>query len=186
MMKHAALLRGMSTQESDHNLATYHLHTGYQNRGGAVAYPSLGAIVARELGKRDVPLPNFVCIGRGPQDAISSGFLGPDCQALGVTDPVRGLDFIEPEGSARSFDRQVDLLKQLEKPFQESYKGGAAEAHRTAADRAVRLMNSEQKRAFDLSSEPDSVRESYGQPGRPVAGPRKPGKAGEGASGSFG
>ena len=47
LMKHAAILRGMSTQESDHKLATYHLHTGYQNRAGAVAFPSLGAIVAK-------------------------------------------------------------------------------------------------------------------------------------------
>src|SRR5262245_15562205 len=31
-MKHAAILRGMSTLESDHQLATYHVHTGYQQR----------------------------------------------------------------------------------------------------------------------------------------------------------
>ena len=99
-MKHAAILRGMSTLESDHKLATYHLHTGYQNRAGAVAFPSLGAIVAKELGKRDVPLPNFVSIGRGPQEALSAGFLGPNHQPLAVTDPVRGLDFIEPARSA--------------------------------------------------------------------------------------
>src|SRR5689334_4070789 len=96
LMQHAAVLRGMSTLESDHNLATYHLHTGYQNRAGAVAFPSLGAIVAKELGKRDVPLPNFVSIGRGPQDALGAGFLGPSCQPLAVSDPARGLDFIEP------------------------------------------------------------------------------------------
>src|SRR3954454_7657940 len=96
LMNHAAILRGMSTAESDHKLATYHLHTGYQNRAGAVAFPSLGAIVASELGKRDVALPNFVTIGRGPLEALSAGFLGPDNQPLAVNDPVRGLDFIEP------------------------------------------------------------------------------------------
>ena len=47
LMQHAAILRGMSTPESDHKLATYNLHTGYRNRGGAVTYPSLGAIVAK-------------------------------------------------------------------------------------------------------------------------------------------
>lgn len=189
LMKHAAVLRGMSTLESDHNLATYHLHTGYQNKGGAVAFPSLGAIVAKELGKQDVPLPNYVCIGRKPQDAVSSGFLGPNCQPLGVTDPTRGLDYIEPEGSSEAFGRQVDLLQQLERPFQEAYKGGAAEAHRTAADRAVRLMNSEQKRAFDLSREPEAVRDAYGRPGRPGAAPSKSGanaKTGGGPTGGFG
>ena len=185
LMKHAAILRGMSTQESDHALATYHLHTGYQNRAGAVAFPSLGAIVAKELGKRDVPLPNYVCIGRGPQDATGPGFLGPDCQPLGVTDPVRGLDFIEPAGTAQAFGRQVNLLRQLERPFHEAYRSDAGEVHRTATERAVRLMNSEQKRAFDLSREPDAVRDAYGK-AAPDA--RRPGAAVKGteASGGFG
>jgi len=128
-MKHAAILRGMSTQESDHKLATYHLHTGYQNRGGAVAFPSLGAIVAKELGKRDVPLPNFVTIGRAPQEAVSAGFLGPNYQPLGVTDPVRGLDFIEPVGPRQAFGRQVELLQQLDRPFHEANRSEAGGAH---------------------------------------------------------
>src|SRR5919199_4316361 len=32
LMQHGALLRGMSTPEADHQLASYHLHTGYQKR----------------------------------------------------------------------------------------------------------------------------------------------------------
>jgi hypothetical protein len=185
-MKHAAILRGMSTQESDHKLATYHLHTGYQNRSGAVAFPSLGAIVAKELGKRDVPLPNFVAIGRGTQEALSAGFLGPDSQPLGVTDPVRGLDFIEPIGSRQEFGRQVELWQQLEKPFHEAYRGEAGDAHRSALARAVRLMNSEQKQAFDLSRESDAVRAAYGRPDQ-AEPPRRPGeKTLAAGSGSFG
>src|SRR5262245_65333768 len=144
LMKHAAILRGMSTLESDHKLATYHLHTGYQNRAGVVAFPSLGAIVAKELGKRDVPLPNFVTIGRAPQEAVSAGFLGPDSQPLGVTDPVRGLDFIEPLAPAKEFGRQVELLRQLDKPFHEAYRSEAGDAHRSATERAVRPMSSGQ------------------------------------------
>jgi hypothetical protein len=189
LIKHAAILRGMSTPESDHKLATYHLHTGYQNRAGAVAFPSLGALVAKELGKRDVPLPNFVSIGRGPQEALGAGFLGPDHQPLGVADPVRGLDFVEPAGTAEAFGRQVDLLRQLEDGFHDTYKSAAGEAHRSAIDRAVRLMNAEQKGAFDLSQEPDAVRDAYGRPGRGTAGPAKPGadgKAGGGQPGGFG
>src|SRR5215207_3953681 len=110
LMQHAAILRGMSTLESDHKLATYHLHTGYQNRSGAVSFPSLGALVARELGARDVPLPNFVCIGRGTEDAVGAGFLGPDCQPLAVNDPTRGLDFIAPVGTPPERARQQRIL----------------------------------------------------------------------------
>src|SRR6266498_6003723 len=32
LLQHSAILRGMNTQEADHQLASYHLHTGYQNR----------------------------------------------------------------------------------------------------------------------------------------------------------
>jgi hypothetical protein len=183
LMKHAAILRGMRTQESDHSLATYHLHTGYQNRSGAVAYPSLGALVARELGKRDVPLPNFVTIGRGPQEALSAGFLGPDYQPLGVTNPVRGLDFIEPTRGQESA-RQVELLQALERPFHEAYRTEAGKAHRTTLERAVRLMNSQQKQAFDLSREPDAVRATYGA-SAPAGAPR-PGAKSLTAPGGFG
>jgi hypothetical protein len=185
LMKHAAVLRGMSTPESDHKQATYHLHTGYQNRAGAVAFPSLGALVAKELGKRDVPLPNFVTIGRGPQEALSAGFLGPNYQPLGVTDPVRGLDFIEPVGPRQEFGRQVELLRQLEKPFHEAYRSEAGDAHRSAVERAVRLMSSRQKQAFDLSREPDEVRAAYGRPAQADA-PRRGEKTYGAESGGFG
>jgi Protein of unknown function (DUF1501) len=185
LMQHAAVLRGMSTVESDHKLATYHLHTGYQNRAGAVAFPSLGALVARELGRRDVPLPNYVCIGRGTEDAGAAGFLGPDCQPLAVTDPVRGLDFIEPAGAPTERARQVHILQRFEDRFQERYRSSAATTHRSAIDGAMRLMNSAQKQAFDLSRESNSVREAYGQPARLD---RRAGGARSGAdlTGSFG
>lgn len=185
LMKHAAILRGMCTQESDHKLATYHLHTGYQNRGGVVAFPSLGAIIAKELGKRDVPLPNFVTIGRGLPEAQSAGFLGPDCQALGVTDPVRGLDFIDPVSPEQEFGRQLELLQRLEKPFHQAYRSAAGDAHRTALERAVRLMNSKQKQAFDLTREPDGVRAAYGRPGQTEV-PRRGAKTPAAESGGFG
>ena len=189
LMRHAAILRGMSTLESDHKLATYHLHTGYPNRGGAVAFPSLGALVARELGSRDLALPNFVTIGRGPQEALGAGFLGPDNQPLAVSDPVRGLDFIERSGGAEQLERQVELLRGFDAAFHEQYRSVAGETHASAIDRAVRLMSAKQKEAFDLSREPNDVREMYGPPianaaQRPVAGGKMTG--GSDRPGSFG
>ena len=170
LMQHAAILRGMSTLESDHKLATYHLHTGYQNRAGAVSFPSLGALVAKELGQRDVALPNFITIGRGPQEALTSGFLGPEQQPLTVNDPIRGLDFIEPAGEPQKFSRQIELLQGFDAAFHARYQNPAGETHRTSIDRAVRLMNSQQKQAFDLSREPANIREMYGPP-PPTAAP---------------
>src|SRR5688572_1542655 len=130
LMQHAAILRGMSTLESDHKLATYHLHTGYQNRAGSVSFPSLGAIISKELGKRDVALPNFITIGRGPQEALTAGFLGPDNQPLTVNDPIRGLDFIEASGKKEQFERQIDLLRGFDDKFHSDYKSAADDTHR--------------------------------------------------------
>ncbi|MBI2481820.1 MAG: DUF1501 domain-containing protein [Planctomycetia bacterium] len=163
LMQHAALLRGMSTVESDHQLASYHVHTGYQKRAGGITFPSLGAIVSRELGQRDFPLPNFVCVGTGPRNATRSGFFGPDHQPLDVTNPERGTDFIEPLTSRTEFERQYKLLRRFDASFLDTYQTEAGRAHSSALDRAVRLLTSEQKSAFDLSRESDAQRERYGR-----------------------
>lgn len=162
LMQHAALLRGMSTLESDHQLASYHVHTGYQKRAGGVAFPSMGAIASCELGRRDFPLPGFVCIGSGPRQSTRSGFLGPDHQPLDVFDPDRGTDFLEPLAGPAEFTRQYELLRQLNSSFQETYRAESARAHSSALERAVRLMTAEQRHAFDLSHESEAVRERYG------------------------
>jgi hypothetical protein len=163
LMQHVAVLRSMSTVESDHQLATYHVHTGYQNRAGGIAFPSLGAIVSQELGQQDFPLPSFVCVGGGPRQATRSGFLGPHHQPLDVTDPNRGVDFVAPLTGRAEFDRQFGLLRSIDASFQERYRAEAGRAHSSALDRAVRLMTSEQKRAFDVSEEPDALRDRYGR-----------------------
>lgn len=163
LLPHAAVLRGMSTVESDHQLASYHVHTGYQKRAGGIAFPSLGATVARELSRRDFPLPEYVCIGGGSRHALRSGFLGPDFQPLDVSNPDRGTDFLEPLTSPESFQRQQDLLRRLDDVFLQEHPLPAAQAHRATLERASRLMNAPQKEAFDLSRESDAVRDRYGR-----------------------
>jgi hypothetical protein len=163
LMQHAALLRSMSTVESDHQLASYHLHTGYQKRAGGMAFPSLGALVSQAVGSRDFPLPNFVCIGAGPRHATRSGFLGSGHQPLDVTNPDRGTDFLEPLTSATKFQREYELLRSFNSSFEQTHSAEAARAHASALDRGVRLMHAEEKRAFDLTHEPDKVRDRYGR-----------------------
>jgi hypothetical protein len=162
-MRHAVLLRGMSTLESDHQLASYHVHTGYQKRAGGVAFPSLGAIASQQLGRPDFPIPNFLCIGAGGRQATRSGFLGPDHQPLDVLNPERGTQFLDPVTNQTEFSRQYELLGRLNASFQETYQAESARAHSSALSRAVRLMNAEQKRAFDLTQESDADRDRYGR-----------------------
>jgi hypothetical protein len=163
LIEHAALLRSMSTVESDHQLAAYHVHTGYQKRAGGITFPSLGAIASHELGKRDFPLPSFVCLGAGPRHATRSGFLGPEHQPLDVTNPDRGTEYLESLTGVAAFERQLGLLRKLDDNFQQAYRAEAAQAHRSALERSVKLMTAEQKQAFDLSQEPEAARDRYGR-----------------------
>lgn len=162
-MRHAAILRGMNTVESDHQLATYHLHTGYRKQAGGITFPSLGSIVSRELGQKDFPLPSFVCLGTGSRQAMRSGFLGPDHQPLDVLDPERGTDNLAPLAGGTEFERQFNILKRFNAAFDKTYRAEAARAHASALDRAVRLMNAEQRQALDLSREVAADRDRYGR-----------------------
>ena len=132
LIGHAAVLRSMSTVESDHQLATYHVHTGYQKRAGEVAFPSLGALASRELGERDSALPSFVCIGTGARHATRSGFLGPEHQPLDVNDAARGAAFLEPFAGRAQLERQYALVRRFDSGFQQLYRSEAARAHSSA------------------------------------------------------
>jgi len=98
-MKDIAIIRSMSTKEGDHGRATFNMRTGYQQTG-PIRYPTLGSLVAKELGRDDAELPNFVSIAPvrsfNPA-AFGPGFLGPKYAPLvvgegGAVDPAKGAD----------------------------------------------------------------------------------------------
>jgi hypothetical protein len=174
-----AVVRSMSTREGEHARATFLLRTGYQPTG-PIQYPPLGALVAKELGAADAPLPNFVSIApnRGLSPAADGpGFLGPQYAPLVVADnaaflppgqegydrALRVQDIERPGGvDPAHADARLDLLQEMERDFVAAHPGAAPLSHRTAYDRAVRLMRSAGK-AFDLGQEPEEVRDAYGR-----------------------
>src|SRR5262249_57147694 len=85
-MKNIVLVRSMSTKEGEHGRATFVMRTGYLPTG-PIDYPSLGALVAKELGSDRSDLPSFVSIAPyrffNPA-AHGSGFLGPQYAPLVV------------------------------------------------------------------------------------------------------
>jgi hypothetical protein len=62
MAKHGdrlAILRGMSTKEGDHARGTYLMRTGQLPSAAGIQYPSVGALISKELGDRKAELPNL-------------------------------------------------------------------------------------------------------------------------------
>jgi hypothetical protein len=183
-MDKMAIVRSMSSQEGDHGRASFLLRTGYKpNEGGPIQYPSMGALIAKELGREDAALPHFVSIA--PYrffnlSAYGSGFLGPKYAPLIVGDSginfqqARGRNSYEdalkvqdlqpPKGVSRDqADARIELLQGLDKDFVAGHPDIAPLSHKTAYDRAVTLMRTAAARAFTLEEEKDSTRDAYGR-----------------------
>jgi hypothetical protein len=178
-----AVIRSMSTKEADHGRATFLMRTGYLPQG-PIQYPSLGSLVSKEIGDPMSALPNFVSIApfRGFNPAsFGAGFLGPQYAPLIVGEDgifrgaqpqprdqidralkVQDLDLPASVEKAHA-DARLNLLQEMDSDFAASRPGIAPESHRSAYDRAVRLMRSEAAKAFKLDDEADAVREAYGR-----------------------
>jgi hypothetical protein len=187
LAKHAdklAIIRSLETKEGDHERGTYLMRTGRRPMS-VLDYPSIGAAVAKQLSEENEALPPYVSIapalglGRG---GFGPGFLGPKYMPLVVAggNQMAGgkspnasaagfaqlsVDSIRPPGSvsAQQADRRLELWKTLEDGFLTSHAAASPQAHRTVYDSAVKMIHSEAASAFDLSKEPDKVREQYGK-----------------------
>ena len=181
MSDQLALLRGMSTNEGDHGRGTYLMRTGHVPQG-PFQYPSFGSSLANQLGSNNQNLPNYVSIGAFRafnQEAFSPGFLGPKFGPLfvGATDIPGAMNAGAggfPELKVQSLQRlagidegrmnkRLDLWKGLQADFLAANRGNAAMTHNTVYAGAVKLMNSQDSKAFDLSDEPVKLREEYGR-----------------------
>lgn len=177
-----AIVRGLSTTEGDHGRGTFLMRTGHRP-GGPIRYPAIGASLSKALGAADVELPNYVSIlpyqSINPA-AFGPGFLGPahapttvgvaqGYEAPGDSEEEArfaelGVDYLHraPGVDAAQGDARLELWRHLQTGFLARRGGGAATAHHTVYRRAVRMMQSKAAAAFDLSGEPDEVREAYG------------------------
>ncbi len=159
-MKHMALLRSMSTGDGNHQTATYLMHTGFRKgSGGGLVHPSLGAMVAADLGRPEFELPNFVAVG----NTLGPGYLGPKHAPLMVGDFERGLPDLKPFTDSDDVDAKASLVDELDRAFLNEYQAQAIKAHQTSYQRAVQLMHSSKTKAFELGGEPEAVRAAYGK-----------------------
>ncbi len=177
LMDRVAVVRSMTTREGDHGRASYLMRTGYLPRG-AVQYPTLGALVAREQGDESADLPPHVRLAppnrndaKGLGDG--SGFLGPRYAPLvvgdagaasSVDDSLRVPNLGRPDGvSGDDLEARVGLLERMDRDFAAARPNAATEAHRASYAHALRLMRPAAARVFDLAGEPPMRRDAYGR-----------------------
>jgi uncharacterized protein (DUF1501 family) len=160
-MRHVALVRSLVSKEGDHERGTYTLKTGYRP-DPTVTHPSLGAIVCHDLPGTGVEIPRHVSILPNEWPA-RGGLLGAEFDAFKVYDPADKVPDVTPHVASDRFEQRLNDLKVVDSAFAKG-RGArvAGTGHKETMDRARRMMSSDQLRAFDVSREPASVRNDYG------------------------
>ena len=172
------IVRSHSHTDNGHNTGYHYVMTGYRadfpdgntRMPNNHLYPSIGSILSRELGPK-TSLPPYINMphimaGGGP------GFYGSEHAPFVIESNPVAADFevqdLRPlEGmSATRQARRRRLLAEVENLERNRADQGRARAMSTYYQRARDLMSSpEARRAFDIRSEAETVRRTYGYTG---------------------
>ena len=109
-------------------------------------------------------LPANVKIG-GNSSGLGGGFLEAKYAAVPIGDPEAGLQHshLPPQMTEFRFERRLSRVRQMNQQFGKRYDTKAVRAYAGMYDDAVKLMKSEDLKAFDLSLETEATRERYGE-----------------------
>ncbi|HZP83491.1 MAG TPA: DUF1501 domain-containing protein [Chthonomonadaceae bacterium] len=166
------LIRCATHDQSVHAQAAHYALTGSKLAPGREA-PNLGATVTKFLPQRNA-LPSAIHIGPRMFDTPGNGPIGQDGGFLGngvapfrIYDAMQPVDKLAaltpPNGlSPNRLDFRKELLHTVDS-FQRHIESSDTKIYDTAYEKAFSLVTSPQaKRAFDLSQEPQKLRERYG------------------------
>src|SRR5262245_7837669 len=170
------ILRSHSHNDNGHTTGYHYTMTGYRadfadgtnsRKPNNVLYPSIGSIVARELGPRG-QLPVYMNLPH-PMTSGGPGFYGAEYAPFVIeSDPlqpdfeVKDLRLVEGVSDKRQ-ERRRKMLSGLESLESKQAASGKAGTMSTYYERAHNLITSPAARkAFAIKSEPEKLRESYG------------------------
>lgn len=174
-MKHLAkmadkitVIRSMSHGEAAHERGTHNMFTGYRP-SPALQFPSMGSVVSHELGPKN-NLPPYVCVPNVPNIYAGSGYLSSAYGPFGLgADPAQGgfkvRDLHLPKGvTEERFHRRKSMLATVDSHFRSLEQSDSLDSMDAFYQHAYKLISSQQAReAFDLSKEPDKLKEMYGK-----------------------
>jgi hypothetical protein len=163
-MQHTCILRSLNTRDGDHVGASKMMMRGRRDEP-SLAYPDLGAVVARELGRADSQVPDYVSFyfateGRGFAPG-AAGFLGSRYAPMELSTSMIPENIHRPgEISEADHQQRAELRDLLSKQFVQGRASGTLDSHNQAYQRVRGLMASE--KLFDIEQEPPKMRELYG------------------------
>lgn len=162
------VVRSMTHGEAAHERGTHAMFTGYKP-SPAILYPSMGSVVAHELGSRN-ELPPYVLVPNQTTPYAGTGYLGSAFGAFALgSDPAQEnfsvRDLTLPNGiDAQRFAERREMRSVVDAHFSALEKSDALDGMDSFYQRAYAMLSSEKARAaFDIKSEPKKIRDDYGR-----------------------
>lgn len=166
MMDSISLVRSITSKEGDHERAIYNIKTGYRP-DPTLVHPAIGSVICHQL--RDehdqiVDIPRHISIlpastpGRG-------GYLGDQFDAFKVFDPLQPIPDVRSRVEQRRQLSRIENLKFVDDQFLKNRRSNRVVGDTLAnsnLDTALKMMSSEQLKAFDVSQAPAAERSQFG------------------------
>jgi hypothetical protein len=159
-MDRLALVRSMVSPEGDHRRAMYLNQTSYKMIG-TIKHPNFGAWMQKQHGVINEDLPGSVNIN----DSFGAGFLGTSYDPFSVSQPkdaLKGLMMDNPTS-----EESIELLRlmaDVRRDFHKSNPVPGADDYRRYYNDSIKLMQSKDLAAFDLSKESDTMKKKFDIP----------------------
>lgn len=155
------VIRSLVSKEGDHERGTYMLKTGYRP-DPTLIHPSLGAIACHELPNDKIEIPSHISL-IGGQWPARGGFLGEAHDAFKIYDPGNGIQNLKSRVGDKRQEQRLKGLDVVSKSFQAGRRVQVENTlHQLTVERALRMMTSEQLKAFEIEQEPQAIRDAYG------------------------
>jgi len=158
-----AIVRGMNSTQGAHEQGQYYQRTSYTQRS-SIKHPSMGAWLEKFQGRGNPTLPGSVMIGNDSRHP-GAGFFEAKFAPLMINDPESGIANVRTS-SWFTEDRMLSRLqvaKQLDAKFAQTYNVKNVRAYSDMYDDAIKMMKSEELKAFDLDAEDNKLRDKYGR-----------------------
>lgn len=161
-MQHTAIIRSLNTKVADHGGGAALMETGRRNDPG-LRYPDIGAVVARELGRVDSKVPDYVSLYTATEGRRkgTSGYLGARYAPMFLSDSMVPPNIARPDSVSDVAHQERAALRDLfARNFAQNRANTVVNSHMSAYQRVRGLMASEE--LFDVEKEPAEVRARYG------------------------
>ncbi len=161
MADQLAVIRSMTSKEGNHQRASFLLHTSYAPTA-SVKHPTLGAVVSHELPNPECELPSFVSISNGRRNYGGGGILGVEYDPFTLANATRLPENTKPTTQVARYQRRLGLLSRLEEGYVGSSLKPLVDDHQKLYSKTSRMILSREMKAFDITQEPQAVRDAYG------------------------